>query len=152
MAGVRSDLQSTTSSLSGEHLNGREQLAERSVYEPPNQDVIYIRVTVDEHVTKCDELAIIGQAARKGRVELAELTHGFTNDLELSLDTGAEQRFLFVVGERFARGEFKNEATGPFDVEEVFTALQRQGAGASRIRRQRGSLGIAGHFRGKTDF
>lgn len=72
---------------------------------PPDNPIVDARITVDQNVAKADDAGQLRNAAGRRHIDATELVKGFTDDLELALDGGAEKVIGLVVGKGFSVSE-----------------------------------------------
>jgi len=61
----------------------------------------------------------------KSRIVTECPVQGFANDLELALDTGPEERIVFVIRKFFVGNKLADEIAGFSDIEKIFPGVMR---------------------------
>src|SRR3954454_5278034 len=81
-------------------------------------------VDMDEDVAEIDDLSIGRDRRRDLGRSGQQPPESFSDDDELSLDAGTEQRVGPVIGQGPSRDEFEREPTRLFDVEEILECIK----------------------------
>lgn len=102
------------------------QRGEFALHHIPNDFVVHVVVAVDQAIAQPDDAMEVGNLRRERRFGAAGLVQRFADDLELPLDTGAEQAIRLISGKVFAGDEFGDCLARADDIKQPFSRLVRR--------------------------
>lgn len=93
--------------------------------EAPDENLVDLRIPVDQHIAEGDEAPVLGDAFRRLWVSFGELAHRFTDDLELPFHGGLQHDVMLIVFEGLPSGEPTDQSGRLIDVKAIFERLDR---------------------------